>query len=251
MSNTLERFQDDFVQAIYGDRDLSSSVAGLTLQPGFSIYRNTIIKGCIDALQANYPTIDRLVGTEWFRAAAAVYVRETRPTNVSMMEYCVSFPDFLAAFEPAQGLPYLADVARLDRDWIQVHVARDEGSIDPAALGLLAPEQLGRAVLRPLAAARWRWFADQPIYTIWSVNRAGETLADDIEWQGEGALLIRRDGIVSWRSMELGACVFLAACAARTPLEQAANQAIDAQPSLDIALLLSDLLTDGVFAAID
>jgi hypothetical protein len=104
MTNTLERFQDDFVQAIYGDRDVDSSVAALTLQPGFAIYRNTIIKGCIDALQANYPTIERLVGTDWFRAAAAVYVRETRPTNVSMMEYGETFADFLAQFEPAQGI---------------------------------------------------------------------------------------------------------------------------------------------------
>jgi hypothetical protein len=248
MTNTLERFQDDFIQAIYGDRDLSSSVAGLTLQPGFSIYRNTIIKGCIDALQANYPTIERLVGTEWFRAAAAVYVRETRPISVSMMEYGASFPDFLAIFEPAKGLPYLADVARLDRDWIEAHTARDQASLDPAALGRLAPEELGRTVLRPLQAARWRWFADQPIYTIWSVNRAGESLADDIEWQGEGALLVRCDGIVSWRAIGLGACAFLDACAAGVPLEQAANLALEAQPAIDIAQLLSDLLTAGVFA---
>jgi hypothetical protein len=248
--NSLERFQDDFVQAIYGDRDLDSSVATLIVQPGFAIYRNTIIKGCIDALQANYPTIERLVGTEWFRAAAAIYVRETRPTNVSMMEYGKTFADFLEQFEPAKELPYLADVARLDRFWIKSHTALDEEPIDPTVLGKLPPEELAQAVLHPLASAHWIWFSAQPIYTIWSVNREGKTLADDIEWVGQGALLLRHDGVVSWRSLEQGACAFLDACATGLPLERAANAAVEVQPSLDIAHMLSDLLAAGVFTSV-
>ena len=28
----------------------------------FAVYRNTVLKGCIDALQANYPTVGQLVG---------------------------------------------------------------------------------------------------------------------------------------------------------------------------------------------
>ena len=251
MNNTLERFQDDFVQAIYGDLGPDSSIAALVVQPGFAIYRNTIIKGCIDALQANYPTVERLVGTEWFRAAAAIYVRATRPTNVSLMEYGETFADFLVQFEPAKELPYLADVARLDRLWVKSHTAIDEESIDPSALGKFLPEELGQAVLRTLASAHWIWFDAQPIYTIWSVNRQGETLADNIEWIGQGVLLLRDDGAVTWRSLEQGACAFLDACAIGMPLEQAANAAIKAQPSLDIARMLSDLLTAGVFACVE
>jgi hypothetical protein len=249
-ANTLERFQDDFVQAIYGDCAPDSTVAMLAMQPGFAVYRNTIIKGCIDALQANYPTVERLVGTEWFRAAAAIYVREARPTDASMMEYGASFAEFLAQFEPAKALPYLADVARLDRFWIKSHTALDEEPIDPAILGRLPPEELAQAVLHPLASARWIWFAAQPIYTIWSVNREGKTLADDIEWVGQGALLLRHDGVVSWRSLEQGACAFLDACATGLPLERAANAAVEAQPSVDIAHMLSDLLAAGVFASV-
>jgi hypothetical protein len=147
-------------------------------------------------------------------------------------------------------LPYLADVARLDRFWIKSHTALDEEPIEPSALGKLPPEELGQAVLRPLASARWIWFDEQPIYTIWSVNRNGETLAEDIEWVGQGAVLVRHDGVVSWRSLEQGSCAFLDACAIGLPLEQAANAAAEAQPSLDIARMLSDLLTAGVFASV-
>jgi hypothetical protein len=250
MNNTLERFQNDFIQAIYRDCDPNSSVATLTLQPGFAIYRNTVVKGCIDALQANYPAIKRLVGSEWFRAAAAIYVREAPPTNISLMEYGETFGHFLSNFEPAKELPYLADVARLDRFWIESHTALDEERIEPSALGKFSPEELGRVLLRPLASARWIWFDEQPIYTIWSVNREGETLGDDIEWVGQGALLLRQNGVVTWRSLGQGACAFLDACAIGLPLEQAANAAAEKQASLDIASMLSDLLTAGVFASV-
>ena len=41
----------------------------------------------IDALQSNYPAVARLVGEEWFRAAAAVYVRQTIPVEPSLLRY--------------------------------------------------------------------------------------------------------------------------------------------------------------------
>jgi fatty-acyl-CoA synthase len=44
---------------------------------------NTVMKGCVDALQANYPTIERLVGEEWFRAAAACHARKISPISLA------------------------------------------------------------------------------------------------------------------------------------------------------------------------
>ena len=37
---------------------------GLAAQPAFAVYRNTVMKGCVDALEANFPTVARLVGEE-------------------------------------------------------------------------------------------------------------------------------------------------------------------------------------------
>jgi len=90
---TLAQFQDDFIRAL---RDPDRPAP-----PAFAVYRNTVMKGCIDALQANYPAVARLVGEEWFRAAAAVYVREHLPRTPMLLEYGAGFADFLARFEPA------------------------------------------------------------------------------------------------------------------------------------------------------
>lgn len=65
MNGTLARFQDDFVQSLLAPQsDMPSTLRTLTLQPGFAVYRNTVMKGCIDALQANFPAVLRPVGEE-------------------------------------------------------------------------------------------------------------------------------------------------------------------------------------------
>jgi len=69
----LTDFQDGLSAALLHASPLPPApwLAALAAQPGFAVYGNTVLKGCIDALQASYPTVCQLVGEEWFRAAAA------------------------------------------------------------------------------------------------------------------------------------------------------------------------------------
>lgn len=248
----LQEFQNGFIGAVYGIDDalLPPAIRALAAQPGFSVYRNTIIKGCIDALQGNYPTVERLVGTDWFRAAAALHVRAAPPSDVRLFAYGSDFPDFLAGFEPARELPYLADVARLDQLWMEAHVAADGLALKAAEIASLPPLELGRMMLRPHVSARWKWFEAQPIYTIWSANREERTLGDDLDWQGEGALIVRTGDVVQWRPIDAGGCAFLDACAEGQSLKAAANYALQIHPALDISQMMSDFILAGAFASL-
>lgn len=251
MTSSLSQFQDRFAQALLtSEPDAAPEITALARQPGFSVYRNTVMKGCIDALQANYPSVTRLVGEEWFRAAAAIYARMHQPQDARMLYYGEAFADFLARFEPVADLPYLPDVARLDRFWTEAHAARDEAALDPVALSGLVPAVLAGTVLHPHPAAHWRWFADQPIYTIWRRNR--EALDDDSEiaWQGEGVLLTRPHGSVTWIALDAAGCAFLDICRAERPLAEAARAALDVRQDVDLARLLSTLLEAGAFGRI-
>ncbi|MDF3823392.1 DNA-binding domain-containing protein [Leptospira sp. 96542] len=198
-------------------------MAALVKQPGFAVYRNTVLKSCIDALEANFPAVARLVGSDWFRAAALPYVRATPPTSVMLMDYGLDFADFLADFAPARELPYLADVARLDRRWTEAHMAADAPTLDAHALAALPAEALGLLRLRPHPATRWAWHPDQPIYTLWRANRAQVPVEEDLPWIGDGVLLTRtrNDGAVHWQAAGPGLCAFLDACAADHCLAEA------------------------------
>lgn len=244
----LSRFQDAFAAALVAPRaGASSEIAALTAQPAFAVYRNTVMKGCIDALQANFPAVARLVGEEWFRAAAAVHAREALPADSTLLRYGASFADFLARFEPATELPYLPGVARLDRLWTEAHAAPSQPALDPAAVAGLAPELLAAAVLRPHPAARWAWFAEGPVYTIWSRNRVDGPCDADLDWRPEGALLVRPRDAVAWVALDAAGCAFLDTCAAGGSLGAAAQAALLAQSGADLSRLLACLLKAGAF----
>jgi hypothetical protein len=248
----LAEYQDAFAQALLAeDPAVSPQLAYLVAQPGFAVYRNTVLKGCIDALQANFPAVARLVGDEWFRAAASVYARRALPGTPTLLTYGQSFPGFLAHFEPAAELPYLADVARVDRLWSEAHVAADDTAIDPVALASLAPADMDRVTLRPHAAARWSWCDEHPIYTLWSRNRDLTTDFDaEFDWRGEGVLLTRPHGAVTHQLLSRAGAAFLSACAEGLSIERAVATALEDDATMDLATLINQLLQAGAFAAV-
>jgi len=257
MNSELADFQDGFAQALWAPPDdLPGDLRSLVEQPGFAVYRNTVLKGCIDALQANYPAVLRLVGEEWFRAVATLHVRAQPPSDARLLLYGMDFPDFLRDFAPAADWPYLSGVALLDRCWTEAHVAADALALEPAAIAGLSLEQLGKLVLEPHPAARWTWFDDQPIYTIWRRNRGSgaegadsSESGDELVWTGEGALLTRPAGVVTWTELDAAGCAFLDACAAGHPLAHAARAALARQASTDLAQLMARLLNAGAFCS--
>src|SRR5437870_13923798 len=96
------------------------TVCGAVVDDGFAaaerlrIYRNTCRSTLIEALRITYPAVDRLVGHAFFDMAAARFIRADPCRSGYLNEYGAGLADFLAALEPARGLPYLADVARFE-----------------------------------------------------------------------------------------------------------------------------------------
>ncbi len=153
MSGSLAAFQDAFVAALTrAPGSAAGEVAALVGQPGFAVYRNTLAKGCVDALCANFPAVERLVGEEWFAAAATLYAREMPPRSGPLLEYGEDFPAFLQDFEAARALPYLTGVAQLDRLWLEVFSAVEQPVLALAVLATETPDQLARKTLVPRAA---------------------------------------------------------------------------------------------------
>ena len=249
--DALAQFQDRFSAALLQPVDPANAQAmPWAAQPGFAVYRNTVLKGCVDALLANYPAVARLVGDEWMRAAAAEFARRELPREPILVRYGEGFAEFLTTFAPAADMPYLAEVAVLDRFWSEVHVAADASPLPPSTLAALTPDQLADTSLRVHPAARWRWFDEQPIYSFWSLNRAdGEFSHADVRWQGEGALLTRPHAQVLRRPLSIGGSAFLDRCAAGARLPDAAAAALAIEPAIDLAALMADLLEAGAFCA--
>jgi hypothetical protein len=210
------------------------------------------MKGCIDALAANYPCVRRLVGDEWFNAAAGIYAHTHLAHTPVLMHYGADFAHFLADFEPAAELPYLPGVAKLDRCWTEAHVAADEPVLDASALASAPSHDLGALRLRPHASARWNRFDSMPVATIWSRNRFDETVdLSDLEWKGEGILFTRPGASVEAIALDRAGCAFLDACRSSHDAQTAAGCALAADASTDLADLMARLLESGAFACVN
>lgn len=247
---TLYAFQRDFAAALLGEAD-TPAMQSLAAQPGFAVYRNTVLRGCIDALAANHPTVATLVGAEWFDEAARCFARSQPPHDGRLALYGEGFPAFLERFAPAADLAYLGGVARLDRAWTEAHLAADAPVLEAAALAALAPARLLEAVLVPHPAARWVVSADLPVFTIWRRHRERARLDDALPWRGEAGLLTRPGAAVVWRALPEAAASFLDECARDRPFAAAAEQACPAGAADGIDAWLPALVGAGAFTRLE
>ena len=100
-----------------GDRaDLVAAVAGDTIPAAarLSVYRHHVFESLGTALAATFPTVQALVGMDFFRSLARAFARHSLPAQPVLTEYGVDFPAFIAQYGYAQSMPWLADTATIN-----------------------------------------------------------------------------------------------------------------------------------------
>jgi hypothetical protein len=239
----LASFQLAFASAIgrrSGRRDPLES------QPGFAVYRNTTPNALIEALRGHYPVTEEIIGGEAFEALAFDFSCAAPPANPILLRYGEGFADFLAAQPWIDDLPYLPDVARIERLWTESHLAADAAPLAMADLVRLGAD--GWMALRlPLhPAARFAWLTT-PAMTIWQAHRNGfETL--EPEWRAEGGLLTRPGSEVRPMTIDAPAHRLLSGLRLGESVREAAAAVARLYPQADFPRLFATLVSSGVFA---
>jgi hypothetical protein len=215
----------------------------------YNVYRNNVTVSLINALAETFPATMRITGEEFFRAMARFHIRATPPTSPLLFEYGRDFPDFVEGYEYAQSLPWLADVARIERAWLDAFHAGDAEPLAPLALASIHPERLAGAVLTPHPATRILR-SRFPAVTIFAANRSSEPVGPIKTAEPEDALITRPALDVVVRSLPLGAAVFLTRLIEGEPLGAAAGAALAESPEFDLSASIAGMLEAGAFSAI-
>lgn len=243
-SDAKRTWQGDFASALR-DPDLElplgvTSHDSDTPQERFAVYRNNVMMGLVCALEARFPATRKITGVDFFIGAARLFAAAQPPHSPLMMFYGDEFPAFLADFEPAREVPYLADVARLEAARTRACHAADAKPLTPAALSGSLPDALAgmRFVLHPSVEIV---ASEYPVVTIWAMNSGEIELAPITDWRGEDALVLRPSFDVEVRRLPPGAKIFLHNLAARNPLGEAAAAAFAGNPNFDLAANLAAL----------
>jgi hypothetical protein len=234
------------------DRPTPDAVAGPNGKAAtkrYNVYRNNITVSLIDALAAVFPATLRITGEDFFRAMARFHVRATQPASPLLFEYGRDFPDFIERYEYAQSMPWLADVARIERAWLDAYHAADAEPLAPQALASIRPERLADAVLKAHPATlivRSRF----PAVTIFAANRGDGPVGRIEQADPEDALVTRPALEVIVRRLPPGGAAFLAALIAGELLGAAAGLALADHPDFDLAANIAGMIEAGVFAAV-
>lgn len=253
MPLALRELQAAFAAHVTGhDRaDLASAVIGdsISAEARLRVYRHHVAYSLSSALAATFPTVQALVGEEFFRTMAGLFVVRELPAQPVLSEYGAGFPGFVADYEPASGLPYLADVARLD--WalnVAFHSPMDR-RLSVADLAAIAVEQLPSlhvALSEGATLIRSRY----PIDRIWHASQPGAS-AEPVDLASGRAdlLVLRRPDDAAFVALTEGEAAFVATLIEGNSLEAAAGRALGADASFDLSQGFARLLGLEAFAA--
>jgi len=211
----------------------------------FAVYRNNVVAGLVKALKSRFPVVEKIVGEEFFAAMARVFVLERPPRTPLLATYGDEFAAFIAAFEPARELAYLADVARLEAARTRAYHAVDAAPVGAAEFASLDASAVGgiRVDLHPSAEIVR---SPHPMVTIWAMNSGERELAPIDNWHGEDALVVRPYLDVEVRLLPPGGAAFLLALAGVRPLGEAAAAALADHPEFDLTRNLAGLIGSGL-----
>ena len=250
--HSLAAFQSALGEALQGE---TSAIAPwletpLSDSPGLAVYRNTVTRGSIDVLAATFSTVVSLVGEDWFRAAAAIYVAKHPPSTPSLLRFGADFANWLASFPPAQDTPYLSAVAQLDRLWWDAYFAAEAERLDPAVLPRLDASALQSTALVLHPSVRLAAF-DHNLASLWLAHRdAGQPGEFEIAAEPE-TILIARNGLdVASLLISPTDHAFLVACQDGVSIMTAAGHALAVDPAASLSDVLAAHLSAGVFSGL-
>lgn len=224
---------------------------GLSTKNRLQIYHNNFSISLTECLQNIYPTIQKLVGEEFFIGTATQYILQYPPTSGDIHTFGNYFAKFLANFPAAQSLPYLSEMAQFE--WMHHEVFHEEDCdlFDIMKLKIVSEEKYGDIQFKLHPSARL--FACKfPIIHIWKIchetNNQDEMV--NLEEGGENVLIIRHHLEITFERLSAGQFALLTAFENGLIFEKACAIALQAEPEFNINSFLQKHLLCGTIVDI-
>ncbi len=253
----LSSLQAAMMDTLYGAEPASHLVGCIrspsnhSVEESLSIYRHSMQSTLINTLRLSYPTVEHLVGKEFFTAAAKRFVRRTPSRNGDLDRYGDAFAEHLGGLPGSPELSWLADLARFERLLHELHRRAPEpvltrGDLAAADIGRLADSSLTLTRRAGLFESRW------PVARIWLAHRDNP---EDPDFDGVDATADRALACASEPTrillLEDAAWTFFKALDQGNPLLTAVERACAIDPAFDFQTTFGAALDCGAFASAD
>lgn len=240
-----------FARAIVLGLDLSPQIRVVCpkydVATAMAVYRNNYRGNLHDALASAYPVIEQLVGKDFFRVLTKQFIGQYPSGSGNLHHYGAEMAGFVAAFEPAQGLVYLPDIAALEWSCHRAYFADDDATLDIGKLAQIPPEQYPDLILYThpschLVRSRY------PIAVIWHAHQADAScdFHIDLDSGSSNALVSRKDNVVQVSELTEADAAWLQSIQTGTSLGDATTATLERYPDFDLQAALQTLLQLGV-----
>jgi hypothetical protein len=212
-----------------------------------AVYRNTVLHGAVEALRANYPVVEQIVGPEMFEAVAVDYATQCPPRHPVLALYGARFAEWAEEQPWVRDMPYLPDVARVERLHVECLMAADAEPLAQDEVRRASRSQDARLGLHP--AVRFAWLS-MPAMSIWLAHQRSVSSELKLDWKAEGALFARpQPNVVHSPRIARAAHRLLFGIRLGETIEAAMGAAARLYPKEDCTAVFASLVNLGVFTA--
>ncbi len=231
-------------------RGLEAIVLGddrLGAEARLDIYANMYFHRLFAVLKEDFPATLAVLGDVGFHNLVTGYLIAYPPTEPSVLYAGKHFADYLHD-HPIQHLPFLADLAALERALVDSFVAADTPALDASAMRAIGPDAWPRLRLRTHPAALI-------VRVEWAVAELLRAIIEQREWQHPArrhgcALVWRKDATVFYRELaspEAAALMCMSRGASFAAICDAAKRELGADDSVaELNRMLTRWLGDGL-----
>jgi hypothetical protein len=213
------------------------------------LHRHHVTRSVGAALAATFPTVAAVVGQEFFGLLARDFMVGTALEDPVLSRYGEHFPQFVAAKQDTHGLPYLADVARLDWALNVAFHAGLEPRLSAADLAGWPQDSLLRLSAR-LPTGSSLIESAYPLDLIWQASQPGAPV-DRVDLAAGPACLVvfRRSEDAAFAVLAPSEAVFIKRLHRGGPLAAAAEHAARVDEDFDLAVTFGRMLGLRLLAA--
>lgn len=235
-------------------QDLESDICGderLSATERLDVYANMYFFRILDVLRDDYPRLLAVVGDGEFHNLVTDYLLACRPASFTLRNVGSRLSGFLAAHRLSADQPWLADLAQLERQRIEVFDAADSEALSLLDLQTIAPEAFADLRVQ-LITAHTTFEAGYAIEPVWS-NRASADEQPSPVAEPHTVLVWRQDPMVYQRPLDALETALYSSLRRGVAFGLLCEQISELRPDRDVAQLAFELLgrlvNDGLLAA--
>jgi hypothetical protein len=213
------------------------------------IYRESSIGNIITPMQLTYPVVERLVGEDFFRMSCRKFTETHWPKTGNMDDYGSEFAEFLEQFKPAQSIPYLPDVARLEWLYHESSIADDMESCDWTEFSTLSADDVADVSIHLHPSVRL-FSSPYPVMKIWQMNQENADQNEELDLDNEGrdsVLILRANFKPSLHNIDSSEIILLQSLLEGNPLFEAVELALEINDDINMQAFMERHISIGTF----